>query len=321
MIATQLALLIATLIAPVLPAHGTVLGNGPDGTLIVRTDPITGMLPAQTRAYRVSPHLWAKSGVGVDGFIDRSTGPWRLYDASIAARFTPGLPQSGKVVAVDLGSALPHTRLVDQRGRFVDLASSFAGKVLLVSFVFTRCPDKDECPLVSSKFSYLQAHLDPRRFHLVEITLDPVYDSPWILEGYARTFGARPQSWSILTGQPHEIADLLDRFGISSLQVGDAQFIHNDKVFLTQPDGRVAQIVQSTEFSAPAMVAQAQHLAGMASNPLGRWQLSLIAGVTALCGGSQYAGIVLLETVFFLIVAAIAFLALGWIARKLWSNA
>lgn len=288
---------------------------------IVRTDPVTGMVPAQTRAFRIEPALKLPPGTGVDAFLDRSKAPWRLYEANIAGQFVPGLPDTGKVIAIDLGSKLPHTKLVDQNGRLVDLASDFHGKVALVSFIFTRCPDKDECPTVSAKFAALQQRLDPSKFHLVEISLDPVYDSPAVLRDYGQKFGARADSWSIVTGQPHEITHLLNSFGISSLRVSDENFVHNDKVFLTAPDGKVADIVQTVGFSPDALAAQARHLNGMTSNALGRWELALVADVAALCGGSQFAGVVLLETLLFIFIAIASFATLAWVARKIWKNA
>lgn len=313
-----LAALLAILAVPV---HGVILGAGPGNTTVVRTDAVTGMVPAQTRAFRISPAIRAPGGTGIDAFLDASHTPWRLYDASIAAKFVPGLPDPGTGFPIDVGSRLPHTKLVDQNGHLFDLASDFKGKVALVSFVFTRCPDKDECPAVSTKFAYMRQQLDPARFHLVEMTLDPVYDSPAVLHAYARQYGADAASWSIVTGQPHEIERLLNRFGISSLRVSDANFIHNDKVFVVAQDGKVAQIVQTVAFEPGALVAQVRHLAGMSSNPFGRLELALVAGAVALCGGSQFAGVVLLETVVFLLIAIASFTTLAWVARKLWKNA
>lgn len=317
----MLHLLVALLGLLTIPVHGTVLGSGPHGTTIVRTEPVTGMLAPQTRAFRISPPLRLPAGTGIDAFLDRSKTPWRLYDTAVAAPFVAGVPDTGATFPIDLGWQLPHTQLVDQRGSLVDLASDFRGKVTLVSFVFTRCPDKDECPAVSAKFAYMQKHLDPARFHLVEITLDPVYDSPAVLRRYARQYGADARAWSIVTGQQHEIQHLLNRFGISSLRVSDANFIHNDKVFLVAQDGKVADIVQTVGFAPEALVAQARHMAGLASNPWGRLQLAVVAGAVALCGGSQFAGVVLLETVLFLLIAAVSLSTLAWVARKLWKSA
>lgn len=317
----MLHVLLSLLAVLAVPVHGTVLAPGPGGTTIVRTDAVTGMAAAQTRAFRISPSLELPSGTGIDAFLDTSTTPWRLYDASVAGRFVAGLPDRGATFPIDLGSQLPHTRLVDQNGRLVDLSSDFRGKVTLISFVFTRCPDKDECPAVSAKFAYMRKRLDPARFHLVEITLDPNYDSPWVLHQYARQYGADANAWSILTGQPHEVQRLLNGFGISSLRVSDANFIHNDKVFVIAQNGNVADIVQTVGFAPDALVAQARHMAGLASNPFGRLQLALVAGAVALCGGSQFAGVVLLETVVFLLIAVASFTTLAWVARKLWKSA
>jgi protein SCO1/2 len=305
----------------VIPLHGVALGNGLGGTTIVRIDEVTGMVPSQTRPLRISPRTSLPAGTGVDGFLDRSRQPWRLYDASPAARFVAGLPETGKVFPIDYGSTLPHTRLVDQNGRIVDLARDFRGKAVALAFIFTRCPDKDECPLLSAEFAKLQKRLDPAHFHLIEITLDPAYDSPWVLKNYARQYGARADSWSILTGQQHDVQHLLDRFGISSLRVSDSSIQHNDKVFLTSTDGKVADIVQTTQFSPDALAAQMEHLAGMASNPFGRFKLALVASAIALCGGSQFAGVVLLETVLFLFIAICSFAMLAWVARKMWKRA
>lgn len=304
------------------PVHGTALGPGPNHTTIVRMNAVTGMLDGQTRAFDVSPALNVRVGTGIDAFLDRSHTPWRLYDASVAAPFIAGMPNSGTSFPIDIGSTLPHTHLVDQNGKMVDLAADFRGKVTLVSFVFTRCPDKDECPAVSAKFAYMQRHLDPARFHLVELTLDPGYDSPWVLHGYAKQFGANERSWSIVTGQGHEVANLLNRFGISSLRVSDANFVHNDKVFVIGTNGKVAEIVQTVGFDPSGLVAQARHLDGMASNPIMRMKLALVASVVALCGGSQFAGVVLLETMLFLIIAVLSFAALYWVARNIfWKSA
>ncbi len=306
--------------AEAVPVHGALLTSANDRA-VVRIDAVTGMLPAQTRAVQLTPTITAPSGTGIDGFLDRAHRPWRLYDAAVAARFVPGLPESGKVFPIDYGSALPRTRLVDQHGKFVDLATDFRGKVLVLTFIFTRCPDKDECPALSAKFAALQRRIDPSRVHLIEMTLDPAYDSPWVIRRYAQQFGADASAWSIVTGQQHEVQHLLDRFGISSLPEGDANFIHNDKVFLTTPDGKVADIVQTTGFTADALNAQIAHLAGMASSPIGRFRLAMVASAIALCGGSQFAGVVLLETVAFLIIAIASFLTLGWVARKIWRRA
>ncbi len=308
------------LVASLIPIHGLVLDVRRNGTVIVRTDPATLTLPAQTRSYRVVPRVPLLAGSGIDAFLDRSTTPWTLREAVAAGPFVPGLPDPGRVVPVEEGRTLPSALLVDQQGRLVQLRNTFAGKTLLLSFIFTRCPDRNLCPAISGKFAYLQSHLDPKRFALAEITLDPTYDSPRALDEYGRAYGQNDKIWSLLTGRGTTITRLLDAFGIDSLRVSSSNFIHNDKLFIVGSNGRVADVVTTAEWDPDAAMAQARAIAGLASNPFERFKLSLIADVVAICGGSQWAGIVLLELSLFFIITLFVAAGLWLVARTLWGR-
>ncbi|MBV8638603.1 MAG: SCO family protein [Candidatus Eremiobacteraeota bacterium] len=312
-----LALLLATVFAPM---HGLVLAPAGAHDAVVRNDDVTNMIAQQTRRYRLSPAIGVHSGVGIDGIIDRSTSPWTLREATVAAPFSPGMPDQGRAVPVDVGKKLPPATLVDQNGRLVGLNRAFTGKVVLLSFIFTRCPDATLCPAISGKYAYLQSHLDPARFALVEITLDPPYDSPAVLRDYGKQYGADTRIWHLLTGTGSTIQRLLNAFGINSLRVSSANFIHNDKLYIVQPNGTVAYLVDTAGWDPGGVIAEASAVAGMASNPLERFKLSLIADVVALCGGSQFAGIVLLEIGLFFLILAVVAVSLWVVGRVLWGS-
>lgn len=312
-------MLAALLAATLIPVHGVVLAVEPNRTAIVRTNVVPEMLVSQTRLYRLVPSVPLEAGAGVDAFLDRSTSPWTLRDPVAAGPFVPGLPNPGSVIAVDVGTSLPKAELVDQNGDLVNLRSAFANKTLLLSFIFTRCPDADLCPAISGKFAYLQHHLDPRRFALAEITLDPPYDSPRVLRNYGAIYGAGPM-WHLLTSRGDTIIRLLDAFGINSLRVSSNDFIHTDKLFIVAPNGRVADVIQTASWDPDGVVAQARAVAGMTSNPFERLKLSVVADVVAMCGGSQWAGIVLLETCLFLVICVFVFGGLWFVARALWGR-
>jgi cytochrome oxidase Cu insertion factor (SCO1/SenC/PrrC family) len=301
------------------PMHGTLLSVSGDRA-IVRNDAIPATLPSVTRLYRLSPRISAPAGSGIEGFIDRRTSPWTLRRALIAAPFSPGMPDPARVRAIDVGSALPSADLVDQNGNPLDLATAFAGKTVLLSFLFTRCPDRNLCPAISGKYAFLQGRLDPLKFSLVEITLDPPYDSPAMLLHYGAQFGAKSGSWYLLTGTPTTIERVLNQFGINSLRVSAANFIHNDKLFIVTPAGRVAYIVDTAGWDPDGVAAEASAVAGMSSNPIERFKLSLIASLVALCGGSQYAGIVFLELALVGIVVIAVAAGLWTVGRVLWKN-
>jgi cytochrome oxidase Cu insertion factor (SCO1/SenC/PrrC family) len=310
--------LVLAAVLTVVPVHGTSIDRLPDGSTIVRTDATPMMLPAQIRRYRVKPSAAAVPGTEIDALLDRSTQPWSLRNAVTAGAFSPGLPEPGRVIPVELGSPLPKATLVNQDGHIVELDRAFIGKTTLVTFVFTRCPDRTLCPAISGKFAYLQAHLDPRRFALVEITLDPPYDSPAVLRRYGASYGAEPAIWSLLTGTGSSIKHVLDEFRISSLRLSTSNFLHDDKLFIVTSEGRIGFVAETASWDPQAALAQARSIAGLSSNPFERFKLSLIAGVVAICGGSQFAGIVLLELALFGLVLVAVACALWWVAHILW---
>lgn len=314
----MIALLVALM--TLVPVHGISISALRDGTEIVRTDAVPQIQPSTIARYRLVPAAHFATGTAFDALLDRSTTPPSLRDAVAARVFSPGLPDRAKAIPVDLGSTLPAARLVDQNDRIVDLSRAFAGKTLLLSFVFTRCPDPTLCPAISGKFAYMQSRLDPRRFALAEITLDPPYDSPAVLHSYGASYGARSERWSLLTGTGTTIQRLLDAFRISSMRLSSDNFLHDDKLFIVTPAGRVATIVQTGSWDPGEVIAQANAVAGTASNPFERLKLALIAEAVAVCGGSEFAGVALLELTLFLLLTVTSFAALWAVARLIWSR-
>ncbi len=310
--------LLAAIALSLVPLHGVVLDVPGHGSAVVRNDPVPRTIPAEIRRYRLDPAISVAPGVGLDGYLDRSTRPWTLRDPAIAAQFSPGVPNTASVLPVDVGTPLPPTMLVDQNGRLLRLDRAFAGKTVLLSFVFTRCPDRTLCPAISGKYAYLQAHLDPAHYALVEITLDPPYDSPRVLRAYGAQFGANPAIWHLLTGKGSVIQRALNEFGIDSLRVSSSNFIHSDKLFIVSPQGQVAYLVTTAGWEPDGVLAEARAIAGVASNPFERLKLSLIASVVAVCGGSQFAGVVLLEIGLFFLITLVVIVCLSIVARILW---
>ncbi|NNM92097.1 MAG: SCO family protein [Candidatus Eremiobacteraeota bacterium] len=296
-----------------LPIHATVLAVAPQHTVIARTRGATLQLKAGIYRFRI-PHATAfRPGVGVDGLLDRATKPWTLRDAVPARPFVAGLPARGKVVTIDLGSTLPNVTLVDSAGHPFNLSTAFRGKTLLVSFIYTRCPPGDLCPLTSAKFARMQRQIDPRHMHLLEISIDPKYDSPAVLRNYGIRFGAIPSRWTLATGTGSTVQSLLDRFVISSIEDTTGHYVHNDELFIVAPNGRVAFIARSAAWVAGGALAEARSIDGETSNPFELFKLSLVASIVAACGGSEYAGVVILDIVLLTLIA----LAVTWILWRL----
>ena len=110
----------------------------------------------------------------------------------------------GETVSLALNEVAGHLRsvsefrLVDQNGNVFD-NRSIAGHTLILAAFHTTCTTT--CPLYTSLFLELQRRV-PRGVILVEVSTDPVHDTPEALRSYATKVGA---SWRFVTGATEEL--------------------------------------------------------------------------------------------------------------------
>lgn len=133
---------------------------------------------------------------------------------------TSGLPVVGQ--AADF-------TLTDLNGKSVK-ASDNAGKVVLMEFMFTGCPDI--CPLTTYKMAQLQERLKEQdRFgsevRFVAVTFDPENDTQEALRKYADRMRLDLSGWHILRGEEAATRDIAARYGIDVVNMGDGQFVHS----------------------------------------------------------------------------------------------
>jgi protein SCO1/2 len=169
-------------------------------------------------------------------------------DASAPPVAAPKLIES---TAVALGDKVPDFELTDQQKRTVRL-SDFAGKVVAVTFIYTRCPLPDYCPRLSANFQRLQGRFREqigKDFVLLSITLDPQYDRPEVLAQYGRGFKADPEGWRFLTGSLADVKKVGGLFGVDSW-AEDYQIIHNVRTAIIDRQGRLAANLKGNDFTA-----------------------------------------------------------------------
>jgi protein SCO1/2 len=116
-------------------------------------------------------------------------------------------------------------KLTDQHGKSFQLSSA-RGKLILVTFIFTSCPDV--CPLLTAKFAAVQRALREKNATdvlLLSISTDPERDTAAALKDYARRFKADLKIWSFLTGSREELATVWKIFGVNVTRTesGDVQ--------------------------------------------------------------------------------------------------
>ena len=88
------------------------------------------------------------------------------------------------------GDVLPDGALVDQDGRRFQL-SGLRGRAYALTFVFTRCPLPDFCPLMMRHFASVEERLVAdvalrERTRLVTVSFDTKHDTPDVLRAAAK---------------------------------------------------------------------------------------------------------------------------------------
>ncbi|MGH7753018.1 MAG: SCO family protein [Gemmatimonadales bacterium] len=154
--------------------------------------------------------------------------------------------------------------LRDAAGRAVDTRSVLAGKVGVVSFIYTACPDRLGCPLASQTLRDLQTRLREtglaRRTTLVSISFDPERDHPAQLAKYAKVYDADPAFWRFFTAPSGRVLDaVLESYGQDRTPERDergratGRIRHVLKVFLVDREGFIRN-VYSAGFLVPELV-------------------------------------------------------------------
>ncbi len=105
------------------------------------------------------------------------------------------------------------TPLLDQRGNAFTIGA-LAGKPLLLTFVASRC--SDACPIADAMFDRIYMRLRRERIdaRLLTVTLDPDYDTPFVMAGFAHEFDPDAGVWRFASGKPADVRRLMRAFGI-----------------------------------------------------------------------------------------------------------
>jgi protein SCO1 len=252
------------------PIHGQVIGftaatPTSRGQVTLKHDDIPGFMSAMTMPYFVKdPHNL--DGLAAGDVVDAKlvVEDDRVSLDEIRKVGHAPVPAGAKAIRMmDVmapGDAVPDDALQDQTGAPRRL-SEWRGRVLAVTFVYTRCPLPDFCPLMDRHFGALQKAIkeDARlrdRAHLVSISFDPAHDTPEAIRAHAAARGADPAVWSYLTGTPDAIEHLTSRFGVSTIQETDAAgtITHNLRTAIVDPEGRLVKVYTGNDWSPDALL-------------------------------------------------------------------
>ena len=166
------------------------------------------------------------------------------------------------------GDAVPDYRLINQDGKTIRI-QDYKGKVLVLTFIYTRCQDPNQCTLMSSNFAAINQELQKQpelygKTHLLSISFDPAYDTPKVLRSYGASYTGKYSDetfahWEFASGSPDEVKGIAKFFGLRYFQdttSGTEQVIHSLRTALIGPDGKIVKVYRGNEWKPEEVISE-----------------------------------------------------------------
>jgi len=175
--------------------------------------------------------------------------PMQARQLEILDAATSGPSQASP--ALGAGQLVPDFSLIDQNRQRITL-SGFAGKIVALTFLYTKCPLPNFCFRMSNNFGMLHQRFAGRMGKdvvLLSISFDPVHDQPDVLAEYARTWTKDQTGWHFLTGTLADVRKVCSSFGMNFWQ-DEGLLTHSLHTVVIGRDGRLVANLEGNEYSA-----------------------------------------------------------------------
>ena len=163
------------------------------------------------------------------------------------------------------GDTVPDFRLLNQSGRTIHLGQ-FKGKVVLLTFIYTRCPLADFCPRMSHNFADIDKALaaDPalyKQTHLLSISFDPTYDTPKVLRSYGGAYTGRYTNekfthWDFAAPSAKELPAVTQFFDVGVTPGDSKTLTHSLSTALIGKDGKIVAWYPTNEWKPSDVLAE-----------------------------------------------------------------
>lgn len=222
----------------------------------------------------------------IPGFMEAMTMPYKLKNPSIISELHPGDSITATLIATDSsdlldqiviiaqakpdykpsyfyhpiqpGDKVPDFKFLNQSNRQIRLAQ-FRGKVLLLTFIYTRCPVAAFCPRISHNFAQIDKMLaqDPKLYaktHLLSVSFDPEYDTPAVLRSYGGSYTGQYTKetfahWDFAAPSKAELPSVLQFFDVGATPEKDHTITHSLSTLVIGPDGKVVKWYPTNEWT------------------------------------------------------------------------
>jgi len=255
------------------PVRGVVVGTDPaNGEVILKHDAIPGLMPAMTMPY----HLEDQSALSElhPGDIVTATlladhdaaGPinLRLKDIVVIAQARPDYKPTVNYHVPAKGDEVANFKLLNQSSRTIDL-KQFRGKVVVMTFIYTRCPLADFCPRMSRNFAEIDKALqsDPalyKKTHLLSVSFDPTYDTPKVLRSYGAAYTGNYtneifQHWEFAAPSVADLPSMEQFFDVGVTPGENGTLQHSLSTVVIGEDGKIVAFYPTNDWTPTQVLA------------------------------------------------------------------
>ncbi len=253
--------------------------NAANNSLTIDHQAIPGYMDAMTMAYTVhSAQDLTGLGPGDEITADvvvPDVGNAYVENIVVTKKGSGGssstAPPTGALHEPQPGERVPDFAFINQDGKRIRL-SSFRGDALLVTFIYTRCPFPEYCPLVSKNFAQIYAASRSNvlgasgaraasKVRLLSVSFDPQHDTPAVLKQYAETFrkaagGPIFDRWEFVAAPAAELKDVANFFGLYFSESG-GQIVHSMSTTVISPNGTVSKWYRDNQWAPADLLADA----------------------------------------------------------------
>ena len=256
--------------------RGKIVSTSPaTGEVMIDGDAIPGFMDAMTMPYKlknpgIMSDLHPGDTITADVLVSQDADGTVLLDHIVViAQAKPDYKPTVLYHVPAPGDQVPDFTLRNQDGRTIHL-NQFRGQALLLTFIYTRCPLPNFCPLVTHNFAVIHKSLqaDPALYaktHLLCISFDPDHDTPARLKAYgAEYIGSDAKAafshWDFAVPTKPELDKMALYFDVGITRGADDTITHTLSTTLIGPHGKVKQFYPGNDWTPEQVLGDVKHL-------------------------------------------------------------
>jgi protein SCO1 len=157
-------------------------------------------------------------------------------------------PASNTTLSV--GQNVPDFTFHDQDRQAVSLAQQ-SGKVVVATFIYTRCPNPSYCFRLANNLGQLQKRFRDqmgRNLVLLSLIIDPEHDQADTLQKYGKIWKADSKAWHFLDGPLPETQRVCRLFGMN-FWLDEGFYTHTFHTVVIDRRGKLAANLEGNQFT------------------------------------------------------------------------